>query len=67
MRLRTQDGCLKANGDPRRHVRTNSAQLLGGVVLAIASLAFWLTSAALGWVLGWIVLLLALANLAFGL
>lgn len=48
---------------PRPH---NFAQLLGGVFLAIASLAFWLTAAVVGWVLAWIVLLLALANLAFG-
>jgi len=44
----------------------NFAQLLGGVFLAIASLAFWLTAAVVGWVLAWIVLLLAFANLAFG-
>ncbi len=48
---------------PRPH---NFAQGLGGVVLAVASLAFWAGAIAVGWILVWIVLLLAFANLAFG-
>jgi len=44
----------------------NFAQLLGGLVLALASLAFLASAPLVGWVLAWIVLLLAFANLAFG-
>jgi hypothetical protein len=46
--------------DPRPH---QFAQLLGGIFLALASLAFALFPAAVGWVLAWVVLLLALVNL----
>lgn len=42
------------------------AQILGGVFLLLASLAFLLGSSLVGWALAWIVLLLAFANLAFG-
>jgi len=48
---------------PRPH---NFAQVLGGIVLALASLAFWIGAGVVGWVLAWVVLLLAFANLAFG-
>lgn len=48
---------------PRPH---NFAQILGGVFLALASLAFVLSVPLLGWALAWIVLLLAFVNLAFG-
>jgi hypothetical protein len=48
---------------PRPH---NFAQILGGVFLLLASLAFLLSVPLLGWVLAWIVLLLAFVNLAFG-
>ncbi len=48
---------------PRPH---NFAALLGGLVLVLASLAFLLSAPLVGWVLAWIVLLLAFANLAFG-
>ncbi len=42
------------------------AQILGGVFLLLASLAFVLAAPVLGWALAWIVLLLAFVNLAFG-
>jgi hypothetical protein len=48
---------------PRPH---NFAQILGGVFLLLASLAFVLSVPLLGWALAWIVLLLAFVNLAFG-
>lgn len=48
---------------PRPH---NFAQLLGGIVLVLSSLAFLASAPLIGWVLAWIVLLLAFANLAFG-
>lgn len=48
---------------PRPH---NFAQILGGVVLLLASLAFALAIPIVGWALAWIVLLLAFVNLAFG-
>lgn len=48
---------------PRPHT---FAQLLGGAVLALASLAFLLAAPIVGWALAWVVLLLAFANLAFG-
>jgi hypothetical protein len=48
---------------PRPH---NFAQILGGVFLLLASLAFGLSVPLLGWALAWIVLLLAFVNLAFG-
>ena len=41
------------------------AQLLGGVVLVLASLIFAASVTPLGWALAWIVLILAFANLAF--
>jgi Domain of unknown function (DUF4395) len=48
---------------PRPHT---FAQILGGVFLVLASLAFLLAAPLLGWALAWIVLLLAFVNLAFG-
>jgi Domain of unknown function (DUF4395) len=48
---------------PRPH---NFAQILGGVFLLLASLAFLLAVPIVGWALAWIVLLLAFVNLAFG-
>lgn len=48
---------------PRPHT---FAQMLGGVFLLLASLAFLLAAPVLGWALAWIVLLLAFVNLAFG-
>ncbi len=48
---------------PRPHT---FAQMLGGVFLLLASLAFVLAAPVLGWALAWIVLLLAFVNLAFG-
>jgi Domain of unknown function (DUF4395) len=48
---------------PRPH---NFAQILGGVFLVLASLAFLLAVPVLGWALAWIVLVLAFVNLAFG-
>jgi hypothetical protein len=48
---------------PRPH---NFAQILGGVFLLLASLAFLLALPIVGWALAWIVLLLAFVNLAFG-
>ncbi len=48
---------------PRPHT---FAQILGGVFLVLASLAFVLAAPVLGWALAWIVLLLAFVNLAFG-
>ncbi len=48
---------------PRPH---NFAQILGGVFLVLASLAFVLAVPIVGWALAWIVLLLAFVNLAFG-
>ncbi len=47
---------------PKPH---NFAQILGGVFLALASLAFLLSVPLVGWALAWIVLLLAFVNLAF--
>jgi hypothetical protein len=49
--------------NPRPH---NFAQLLGGIFLGLASIAFLLALSVLGWGLVWIVLLLAAANLFFG-
>jgi hypothetical protein len=48
---------------PRPH---NFAQLLGGTVLALASVAFLAVAPSIGWGLVWIVLLLAAVNLFFG-
>ncbi len=48
---------------PRPHT---FAQILGGVFLLLASLAFLLAAPVVGWALAWIVLLLAFVNLAFG-
>jgi hypothetical protein len=42
------------------------AQLLGGVVLGIGSLLLFTGSPLLGWILAWIVIALAAANLFFG-
>lgn len=59
-------GILRASPvaeSPRPH---NFAQLLGGIVLVLSSLAFLASTALIGWVLAWIVLLLAFANFAFG-
>jgi hypothetical protein len=41
------------------------AQLLGGVMLVLASLVFAASATLLGWALAWIVIILAFANLAF--
>jgi len=41
------------------------AQLLGGVMLVLASLVFAASVTLIGWVLAWIVIVLAFANLAF--
>ena len=41
------------------------AQLLGGVMLLLASLVFAASATLLGWALAWIVIILAFANLAF--
>jgi len=41
------------------------AQLLGGVMLVIASVVFALGATLVGWMLAWIVIVLAFANLAF--
>lgn len=41
------------------------AQLLGGVMLVLASLVFAASLNLLGWALAWIVIILAFANLAF--
>ncbi len=41
------------------------AQLMGGVMLVLASLVFAASATLLGWVLAWIVIILAFANLAF--
>jgi Domain of unknown function (DUF4395) len=48
---------------PRPHT---FAQILGGIFLALATVAFWLGAIVVGWALAWIVLLLAFVNLAFG-
>jgi hypothetical protein len=48
---------------PRPHT---FAQVLGGVFLALATLAFVLGATVVGWALAWTVLLLAFVNLAFG-
>ncbi len=52
---------------PRRESPTPHvfAQLMGGVMLVIASLTFALSATLLGWVLAWVVIVLAFANLAF--
>lgn len=42
------------------------AQLIGGIVLAAGSLLLYRGDAAPGWILVWIVILLAAVNLAFG-
>jgi hypothetical protein len=42
------------------------AQLLGGCVLGIGSLFLFFGSVPTGWVLAWVVIFLALANLLFG-
>jgi hypothetical protein len=42
------------------------AQLLGGVVLSIASLLLYTGSTLLGWIFAWFVIVLAAANLFFG-
>ncbi|MDQ6691981.1 MAG: DUF4395 domain-containing protein [Candidatus Dormibacteraeota bacterium] len=47
---------------PRPHA---FAQLLGGVMLVLASLVFAASATLLGWVLAWVVIILAFANLAF--
>jgi len=52
-----------AEESPRPHA---FAQLLGGVFLVLASLAFLLAVPVIAWALAWIVLLLAFVNLAFG-
>lgn len=44
----------------------NFAQLLGGIVLATSSVFLFTHSIFLGWVLSWVVIILALANLIFG-
>ncbi len=49
--------------NPRPHT---FAQILGGVFLVLASVAFLLAAPVLGWALAWIVLLLAFVNLVFG-
>lgn len=41
------------------------AQLIGGVMLVLASLVFAASATLLGWVLAWIVIILAFVNLAF--
>ena len=41
------------------------AQLMGGAMLVLASLTFALSLTLLGWVLAWIVIVLAFVNLAF--
>jgi hypothetical protein len=48
---------------PRPH---NFAQLLGGIFLGLASIAFLLAASVVGWGLVWIVMLLAAVNLFFG-
>jgi hypothetical protein len=39
--------------------------LMGGAMLALASLVFAASATLLGWVLAWIVIVLAFVNLAF--
>lgn len=59
-------GLLRARpvaGSPRPHT---FAQVLGGIFLALATVAFVLGAGVVGWALAWIVLLLAFVNLAFG-
>lgn len=43
----------------------NFAQLLGGIVLAIAGSLFLLNISAIGWIFVWVVILLAFINVAF--
>jgi hypothetical protein len=43
------------------------AQGVGGVVLAVATIAFWLSAPLLGWVFSWIVVALAALNLFAGI
>ena len=52
---------LKDNPEPHLF-----AQGFGGIVLVISSLIFLLGSAALGWVLAWLVIVLAALNLFGG-
>lgn len=59
-------GLLRArpvSESPRPHT---FAQILGGIFLALATVAFVLGAPIVGWALAWIVLLLAFVNLAFG-
>jgi hypothetical protein len=44
----------------------NFAQLFGGIVLAAGTFLLYLGSAASGWVLTWIVIVLAAVNVGFG-
>jgi hypothetical protein len=48
--------------NPRPHA---FAQLLGGIMLLIASLVFWAGLTLAGWILVWVVIALAFVNLAF--
>ena len=64
-------GVLKPAGVLRPSPRRESpkphafAQLMGGVMLVLASLVFAASATLLGWVLAWIVIVLAFVNLAF--
>ncbi len=59
-------GVLRARPAAESSRPHNFAQLLGGIFLALASLAFLLSAPVIGWALTWLVLILAFANLAFG-
>lgn len=59
-------GLLKPNVVEGPSAPHEFAQMLGGIVLAIGSVLLFAGSAFWGWVLAWVVILLAAVNLFFG-
>lgn len=59
-------GLLKPNVVEGASAPHEFAQLLGGLVLAVGSVLLFAGSALWGWLLAWVVILLAAVNLFFG-
>jgi hypothetical protein len=65
-RVLRQFGVVKARPRPDDPAPHRFAQALGGTFLVVSTIALFAGAETLGWVLGWLVVALALVNLLFG-
>lgn len=59
-------GVISARPRPEEAAPHRFAQAMGAAVLAVSAIALFAGATGFGWVLGWLVVALALANLLFG-